>query len=232
MKRYDVLTLFPDMIRAAMDVSIIGRAQKAGHLAVNCHQIRDFTTNKQKQVDDYPFGGGMGLIMQADPLHRAWNHAQQASGNQGRTIFLSPAGKPFCQADAKRLTAYEHLIFVCGRYEGIDERFIDECVDECISLGDFVLTGGEIAAMAVIDAVGRLIPGVLADEQAFTGESHWDGLLEHPQYTRPAEWRGRAVPDVLLSGNHGAIETWRKAQSLQRTRELRPDLWAKREETT
>ncbi|MCL2547249.1 MAG: tRNA (guanosine(37)-N1)-methyltransferase TrmD [Oscillospiraceae bacterium] len=225
MKRYDVLTLFPDMIHATMNVSIIGRAKKAGHLMVNCHQIRDFTTNKQRQVDDYPFGGGMGLVMQADPLYRAWQHVVAQSPVKPHTIFMSPTGKPFHQTDAKRLAELDHLILICGRYEGIDERFVDECVDECVSLGDFVLTGGEIAAMAVIDAVGRLIPGVLADETAFIGESHWDGLLEHPQYTRPAEWHGRTVPEVLLSGNHAEIEKWRKVQSLQRTQKLRPDLW-------
>jgi len=229
MKRYDVLTLFPDMMHAAMNMSIIGRAQKAGHLTVQCHQIRDFTTNKQRQVDDYPFGGGMGLIMQAEPLYRAWKHAVGTNSTRPHTICLSPAGKPFTQTEAKRLAQHSHLILVCGRYEGIDERFIDECVDECISLGDFVLTGGEIAAMAVIDSVGRLLPGVLADESAFTGESHWNGLLEHQQYTRPAEWHGRSVPEVLLSGNHAKIEDWRREQSLKRTKGLRPDLWEKHE---
>jgi len=224
MKRYDVLTLFPEMIRAACDVSILGRGQKAGHFQLNCHQIRDFTLNKQRQVDDYPFGGGTGLILTPEPLHRAWESVKTP---HSRTVYLSPTGKPFNQAEARRLLEYEHLILVCGRYEGIDERFVEECVDECVSLGDFVLTGGEIAAMAVVDAVARLIPGVLADEESFQGESHWNGLLEHPQYTRPAEWRGRNVPEVLLSGNHAAIEIWRREQSLQRTQELRLDLYKK-----
>ena len=233
MKRYDVLTLFPEAVDALLGVSILGRARQRGHIEVVCHQIRDFTQNRQRQVDDYPFGGGAGMVMQADPLYRAWEHAcrdagfDPENGSRPHTIYFSPTGKPFVQDDAKRLAQLDNIVFVCGRYEGIDERFIDECVDEQISLGDFVLTGGEIAAAAVIDAVGRLVPGVLADESAFESESHWDGLLEYPQYTRPAEWRGIAVPEVLLSGDHAAIERWRRAQSLARTRQRRPDLFEK-----
>jgi tRNA (guanine37-N1)-methyltransferase len=226
--RFDVLTLFPEGVEAMLGESIIGRARARGHLALHTHQIRDYTLNKQKQVDDYPYGGGLGMVMQADPLYRCWEHVVSAAG-RGRTILLSPQGRPFDQEQARRLAALDHLILVCGHYEGVDERFTEACVDEELSLGDFVLTGGEIPAVAVCDAVGRLIPGVLSDEACFTGESHWDGLLEYPQYSRPEVWHDRAVPPVLLSGNHKDIAAWRREQSLARTRLRRPDLWAKHE---
>ena len=225
--RIDILTLFPGAVEALLGVSIIGRARERGHLALRTHQIRDYTANRQKQVDDYPYGGGPGMVMQADPLYRCWEHVTGVSG-RGRTILLSPRGFVFNQAHARRLHRdYDHLILVCGRYEGVDERFTEACVDEEISLGDFVLTGGEIPAAALCDAVCRLIPGVLADEACFMGESHWDGLLEYPQYSRPEVWRGLAVPEILLSGHHKNIEVWRREQSLARTRERRPDLWEK-----
>ncbi len=223
----EFMTLFPAAVMAMMEESILGRAQKKGLISIRAHQIRDYTTNKQNQVDDYPYGGGRGAVMQADPLYRCWEHVKSESKGAVRTVYLSPCGKNFTQADAKRLREYETLILVCGHYEGIDERFIEECVDEEISLGDFVLTGGEIPAMAVADAVCRLVPGVLGDEECFTEESHWDGLLEHPQYSRPEEWHGRKVPAVLLSGNHGLVARWRKKQSLFRTRLRRPDLYEK-----
>ncbi|MBP3313983.1 MAG: tRNA (guanosine(37)-N1)-methyltransferase TrmD [Oscillospiraceae bacterium] len=223
----EFMTLFPDSVMAMMDESILGRAQKKGLISIRAHQIRDYTTNKQNQVDDYPYGGGRGAVMQADPLYRCWEHVKSECQGTVRTVYLSPCGKTFTQADAKRLREYDTLILVCGHYEGIDERFIEECVDEEISLGDFVLTGGEIPAMAVADAVCRLVPGVLGDEECFTEESHWDGLLEHPQYSRPEEWHGRKVPAVLLSGNHGLVARWRKKQSLFRTRLRRPDLYEK-----
>ena len=222
------MTLFPDAIDAMMGQSIIGRAQARGLVTITAHQIREYTTNKQMQVDDYPYGGGRGAVMQADPLYRCWDHICQEAGERVHTIYLSPCGRVFDQQVAKELKAsYERMILVCGHYEGVDQRFIDECVDEEISLGDFVLTGGEIAAMAVTDTVCRLIPGVLADEECFTGESHWDGLLEYPQYTRPENWRGREVPEVLLSGHHANIEAWRREMSLRRTKKDRPDLFAK-----
>ncbi len=223
----EFMTLFPAAVMAMMEESILGRAQKKGLISIRAHQIRDYTTNKQNQVDDYPYGGGRGAVMQADPLYRCWEHVKNESKGTVRTVYLSPCGKTFTQADAKRLREYETLILVCGHYEGVDERFIEECVDEEISLGDFVLTGGEIPAMAVADAVCRLVPGVLGDEECFTEESHWDGLLEHPQYSRPEEWHGRKVPAVLLSGNHGLVARWRKKQSLFRTRLRRPDLYEK-----
>ena len=227
MYRIDIMTLFPDVVGDMLCESILGRGQERGYIRIECHQIRDYTLNKQRQVDDYPYGGGRGAVMQADPLYRCWEHLCQQAGQRVHTIYLSPAGKTFTQADARRLKDdYDRLILVCGHYEGIDQRFIDECVDEEISIGDFVLTGGEIPAMAVADAVCRMVPGVLPDEEAFTAESHWDGLLEHPQYTRPENWRGREVPEVLLSGHHANIEAWRREMSLRRTKKDRPDLFA------
>ena len=226
----DILTLFPDSVDAMLHASILGRAQERGHIAIRSHQIRAYTTNKQMQVDDYPYGGGRGAVMQADPLYRCWVHVAEAHG-PGRTIFLSPCGRTFTQGLARELKEkYSHLILVCGHYEGVDQRFLDECVDEEISLGDFVLTGGEIPAMAVADAVCRMVPGVLPDEECFQEESHWNGLLEYPQYSRPAVWHGRAEPDVLLSGDHGKVADWRKKESYKRTMLRRPDLFAKFDE--
>lgn len=224
--RVDVLTLFPDTMNAIFQESILGRAQKKGVLNLQAHQIRDYTTNRQNQVDDYPYGGGQGAIMQADPLYRCWTAVQDDIGGHAHTIYMSPCGKTFTEEDAKRLAQMENLILVCGHYEGIDQRFIDECVDEEISLGDFVLTGGELAAMAVTDAVCRLVPGVLSDAACYEDESHWNGLLEYPQYSRPEVWHGLSVPPVLLSGNHQMVDRWRKKQAVFRTRERRPDLAA------
>ena len=226
--RIDILTLFPDTVNAVLHESIIGRAAKKDIVEINCVQIRDFTENRQKQVDDYPYGGGFGCVMMAQPLKSCLKHVMStAEGRRSRVIYLSPQGKPYTQETAKRLQRdYDHLVLVCGHYEGVDERFIEECVDEEISLGDFVLTGGEIAAMAVADSVCRLVPGVLADEQCYTGESHWDGLLEYPQYTRPEVWEGRAVPEILLNGDHARIEHWRRKKQLERTRDKRPDMFA------
>ncbi len=226
--RIDIMTLFPDVVGDMLCESILGRAQERGYIRIECHQIRDYTTNKQNQVDDYPYGGGRGCVMQAQPLHACWKHICDEAGFRVHTIYMSPCGKVFCQEDAKRLkNSYDRLILVCGHYEGIDERFIDECVDEEISIGDFVLTGGEIPAMAVADAVCRLVPGVLPDEECFTNESHWDGLLEYPQYSRPEIWNERRVPEILLSGHHANIAKWRRKQSIIRTRDRRPDMYAK-----
>ncbi len=228
------MTLFPDSMRGVLGESIIGRAAKKGAIEINCVQIRDFTENKQMQVDDYPYGGGWGLVMMAQPLKSCLDYIRaQAGERRTRVIYMSPQGRPFNQAEAKRLRRdYDHLVLVCGHYEGIDERFIEECVDEEISLGDFVLTGGEIAAMAVADCVCRMVPGVLADEECYTGESHWDGLLEYPQYTRPEVWEGRAVPDVLLTGDHEKVRHWRRRKQLERTLDKRPDMFEKLEFTT
>lgn len=229
MYRIDIMTLFPDAMSDMLYESILGRAQERDFIRIACHQIRDYTLNKQKQVDNYPYGGGRGAVMQADPLYQCWKHiVDEAGGTPIHTIYLSPAGKTFHQDDARRLKDnYDHLILVCGHYEGIDERFIEECVDEEISLGDFVLTGGEIPAMAVADAVCRLVPGVLPDEECFTDESHWNGMLEYPQYSRPEIWHGRSVPPILLSGHHANIAKWRRKQSILRTLQRRPDLYEK-----
>ena len=226
--RIDILTLFPDTVNAVLHESILGRAAKKGLLEINCVQIRDYTENKQKQVDDYPYGGGWGCVMMAQPLKSCLDAVCAEAAERRRVIYLSPQGQTFTQETAKRLQRdYDQLVLVCGHYEGVDERFIEECVDEELSLGDFVLTGGEIAAMAVADAVCRLVPGVLADEQCYVGESHWDGLLEYPQYTRPEVWEGRAVPEVLLQGDHRKVERWRRRQQLERTMRKRPDLFEK-----
>ena len=224
MYRIDIMTLFPDVVGDMLCESVLGRGQERGYIRIECHQIRDYTVNKQKQVDDAPYGGGTGMVMQADPLYNCWEHVVSQADGEVHTVYMSPQGKPFCQEEAKRLAGYGRLMLVGGHYEGIDERFIEECVDEEISLGDFVLTGGEIPAMAVCDAVCRLIPGVLASEESYTGESHWSGLLEYPHYSRPEEWHGMKVPEVLLSGNHAKIAEWRHDQSLRRTLIKRPDM--------
>ena len=224
--RIDIMTLFPETVGDMMNESILGRAQERELIRIEAWQIRDYTSNRQNQVDDYPYGGGHGAVMQADPLYRCWQAICDEVGAPVHTIYMSPCGVTFNQSHARRLRdEYENLILVCGHYEGIDQRFIDECVDEEISLGDFVLTGGEIPAMAVADAICRLVPGVLGDEECFTDESHWDGTLEYPQYSRPEIWQGLAAPKILLSGDHKAVDRWRRKQSLIRTYERRPDMY-------
>jgi tRNA (guanine37-N1)-methyltransferase len=225
----DIMTLFPETMGDMLSDSVIGRAQERGFIRAECHQIREYTTNRQMQVDDYPYGGGRGCVMQAQPLYDCWKHICDTHGGERvHTIFLSPCGQVFNEAHARRLAAdYDKLILVCGHYEGIDQRFIDECVDEEISIGDYVLTGGEIAALAVSDAVFRLVPGVLPDPECYTEESHWNGLLEYPQYSRPEEWHGRKVPEVLLSGHHANIVRWHRKQAILRTRLRRPDMYEK-----
>ena len=226
--RFDIMTLFPEAVLPMLNASILGRAQKKGLIEIHAHQIRDYTANRQNQVDDYPYGGGRGAIMQCDPLWRCWCAVCDEIGAPVHTIFLSPCGPSFDQAKARQLEAdYDNLILVCGHYEGIDQRFLDECVDEEISMGDFVLTGGEIPAMAIVDAVSRLIPGVLGGDICFTDDSHWNGLLEYPQYSRPDEWHGLAVPEVLRSGDHAKVARWQKKQAILRTLHRRPDLFYK-----
>lgn len=223
--RIDIMTLFPDTVGDMMNESILGRAQERDIIRIEAHQIRDFTTNKQNQVDDYPYGGGHGAVLQADPLYNCWTHICDEVGGPVHTIFMSPCGTTFNQQKARELLKKENIILVCGHYEGIDQRFLDECVDEEISLGDFVLTGGEIPAMAVADCICRMVPGVLSDPECFEDESHWNGLLEYPQYSRPEVWHGLAVPKILLSGHHGNVARWRRKQSILRTRQRRPDMY-------
>ena len=222
--RIDILTLFPEMVDSALRESIIGRGREAGLLDIRCHHIRDYSPDKRRRTDDYPYGGGQGMVMQCEPLARCLEDVK--AGQAVHTVLMSPAGAPFDQAKARELLAREHIILVCGHYEGVDQRFVEACVDEELSIGDFVLTGGELAAMVVTDAVCRMVPGVLAETASFEDESHWGGVLEYPQYTRPEVWRGRPVPQVLLSGNHENIGTWRRLQALYLTRERRPDLFA------
>ena len=222
--KFDVLTLFPNMFEQIVGDSIIGRAQESALLEINLINIRDFSTNKHKKVDDYTYGGGTGLIMTAQPIYDAWI-STFVEGARPFTIFLSPQGTVLNQKLAHDLLSYKHIVLICGHYEGVDERIIEEIVDQEISIGDFVLTGGEIPAMAVIDCIGRLVPGVLSCEKAYLEESHSDGLLEYPQYTRPENFMGRSVPDVLLSGHHANIEKWRREQSIERTKLKRPDLF-------
>ena len=229
--RVDVLTLFPQMLEAVLGDSIIGRAREKGILEINFIDIRDFTENKHRKVDDYPFGGGGGMLMQAQPVYDAYMSVAKGLDYKPLTVFMSPQGKVFEQATAIELSEQKHMVILCGHYEGIDQRVLDEIVDMEISLGDFVLTGGEIAAMAVIDAAARLIPGVLANEGSYSNESHFNGLLEHPQYTRPYEWNGKMVPEVLISGHHANIEKWKREQSLLNTAKKRPDMLKKAELT-
>ena len=227
MMKIDIMTLFPEAVEAVLGSSIIGRGRKAGLLEINTHQIRDYAIVRHGRTDDYPYGGGKGMLMQCEPLYRC--HSDIVKGQHIHTVMMSAQGIPFDQGKAKELLAREHIIIVCGHYEGIDRRFIDECVDEEISLGDFVLTGGEIAAMAISDAICRMVPGVLAEDVCFEDESYYNGLLEYPQYTRPEIWHGVRVPEVLLSGHHGNIRKWRLKQSLMLTKERRPDMFEKLE---
>ena len=223
----EIMTLFPNMFYETLGKSILGRAQDKGIISIRYHQIRDYTSQKQNQVDDYPYGGGHGAILQADPLYRCWEEICDLSASPVYTVFLSPSGHQLTESDAKRLRNVEHLVLVCGHYEGIDERFVEECVDEEISIGDYVLTGGELPAMVLTDAVCRLVPGVLSDSECYEDESYWSGMLEYPQYSRPEIWHDMAVPSVLLSGHHGNVAQWRKKQSILRTQKRRPDLYSR-----
>ncbi len=225
--RVDILTLFPEMFDAVLNNSIIGRAVENGILEINCVQIRDFAFNKHRQVDDYPYGGGQGMVMQAEPIYLAYMSVCEGLDYKPLTIYMSPQGKTFRQSTAKRLAKKKHIVILCGHYEGVDQRILDEIVDTEISMGDFVLTGGEIAAMAVVDATARMIPGVLACEEAFADESHFSGLLEYPQYTRPAEWHGKCVPEVLMNGNHKLIQEWKRKAAIENTYRKRRGMLSK-----
>lgn len=222
--KIDILTLFPEMCESVLSESIIGRARMAEKVELSCHNIRDFANNKHNKVDDMPYGGGMGMVMAAEPIYNAYKSLYNEGEEKPHLVYLSPKGKTFNQQKAVELSKLPRLVLLCGHYEGIDERVIEEIVDEEISIGDFVLTGGELPALAVADAVCRMLPGVLSDELCFSEESHFDGLLEYPQYTRPAVWMDRQVPEVLLSGNHANIEKWRRCKSLKITMEKRPDM--------
>ncbi len=223
MKSFYVLTLFPEMIDAALSHSIIGRAVNEGIINVEAVNIRDFSKDKHRHVDDYPYGGGAGMVMQPQPIYDAYKSIEEKAG-KARVIYMSPQGKRFNQKIAEELSKEESVILLCGHYEGVDERIIEEIVTDEISIGDFVLTGGELAAAAIIDAVSRLVPGVLNKEESHEIESFSDGLLEYPQYTRPPVFMGREVPEVLLSGHHANIDKWRREQSIIRTYQKRPDM--------
>ena len=222
--KFDVLTLFPDMLSAVLGDSIIGRAQDNGLLELNLVNIRDFSKNKHRKTDDYPFSGGGGMLMTPQPIYDAYMSIAKDKKNKPHTVYLSPQGKVFSQERAKELAQMDEIVLLCGHYEGVDQRVLDMIIDEEISIGDFVLTGGEIPAMAVIDAVSRMIPGVLANEKSYGDESHFDGLLEYPQYTHPQEFMGRKIPDILISGHHKNIEKWKREQALEVTLKKRPDL--------
>jgi tRNA (guanine37-N1)-methyltransferase len=237
--RIDIVTIFPEFF-SVLDVSLLGKARESGLLELGIHDLRDFTHDRHRTVDDTPYGGGAGMLMKPEPWGEALDAILDgfplpegiAAGDRlegdPTIIFPSPAGELFTQATARELAAEQHLVFGCGRYEGIDERVVDYASSRArvriLSLGDYVLNGGEVAAMAMIEAIGRLIPGVIGNAESLVEESHSDGLLEYPSYTKPAEWRGLEVPPVLLSGNHGAIAAWRREQQLERTRRIRPDL--------
>lgn len=229
--RIDILSLFPEMFEAVLYKSIIGRAVNNGLVQLKFHNIRDFTENKNNRVDDYPYGGGLGMVMQCQPIFSAVEHVQNEIGNKPHIILMTPHGKPFDQQKAKELTQYDNIAIICGHYEGIDQRVTDALVDQEISLGDFVLTGGEIAAMAVTDAVCRLLPGVLKEDESHIIESFSSGLLEFPQYTRPPVFQGMEVPAILLTGHHENVDKWRRYEALKATYIKRPELLEKTELT-
>ncbi|MBO5355816.1 MAG: tRNA (guanosine(37)-N1)-methyltransferase TrmD [Clostridia bacterium] len=224
--RFDIMTLFPDLVSGILNESIIGRAQKSGAIEVNAHNIRDYSKDKHRRVDDTPYGGGKGMLMMAPPIYDCYQAIVDSApeAQKRRVVYLSPRGKVFDQKKAQELATLDQLILLCGHYEGVDTRIIEEIVDEEISIGDFVLTGGELPACLVVDAVARLVEGVLADPECYEKESFSSGLLEYPQYTRPVEFHGRVVPDVLLSGHHANIEKWRTEQAFEITRRMRPEL--------
>ena len=225
--KIDIMTLFPEMCENVLNESIIGRAQKAEKVEIVCHNIRDFANNKHNKVDDTPYGGGMGMVMAAEPIYNCYKSLYSEDEPKPHLIYMSPKGETLTQKKVVELSKLDRIVLLCGHYEGVDERVLEEIVDEQISLGDFVLTGGELPALCLADAVCRMLPGVLSDDICFKEESHFSGLLEYPQYTKPAEWNGRAVPEVLLSGNHAEIAKWRRKQSLEITKKLRPDMFQK-----
>ena len=225
--RFDILTLFPDYVNIILSESIIGKAREKGCIEVCTHDIRAFCGNKHGRVDDTPYGGGMGMLMTCQPIHDCWKAVCEQLGEKPYVIYLSPQGRVLTQAHAKELKEKKNLFLLCGHYEGVDQRVLDEIVDEELSIGDYVLTGGELGALVLVDCIGRMVEGVLPSEECFTEESHWNGLLEYPQYTHPTEWNGRRIPDILLTGDHGKIAKWRHEMSLRNTLLKRPDLLEK-----
>ena len=229
--RFDIMTLFPEFVDGILNESIIGRARKSGSIEVYCHNIRDYSKDKHRRVDDTPYGGGKGMLMMAPPVYDCYSAIKEkldeGSYEKRKVVFMSPAGKMFDQKKAEELATYDSLVILCGHYEGIDQRVLDEIVDEEISIGDFVLTGGELPACLVTDAVARLVDGVLSDAECHTKESISSGMLEYPQYTRPFEFHGMTVPDVLISGNHAKIDEWRYNEAKKKTEEKRPDVLEK-----
>ena len=224
---FHVLTLFPEMIEQGMHTSIIGRAIAGGYLSIDAINIRDYAFNKHQKVDDYPYGGGAGMLMQAEPVYLAYESVQKKLGYRPRVVYLTPQGEVFHQTMAKELAKEKDLVFLCGHYEGIDERVLDDIVTDYVSIGDYVLTGGELPAMVMMDSISRMVPGVLSNQESGETESFAENLLEYPQYSRPEEWHGQKVPPVLLSGHHANIEAWRREQSILRTAKRRPDLLKK-----
>lgn len=228
--RFDIMTLFPELVNTVLNESIIGRAQKSGAIEIECHNIRDYSEDKHRRVDDTPYGGGKGMLMMAPPIYNCYKHIVDTVASdeiKPHVVFMSPAGSLFDQRKAEELSKHEHLIILCGHYEGVDKRIIDEIVDEEISIGNYVLTGGEIPACILVDCVARLCDGVLSDPECYNNESISSGALEYPQYTRPYEFHGVKVPDVLISGHHGKIDEWRKEQAQLLTKERRPDILEK-----
>ena len=224
---FHILTLFPEMIEQGMHTSIIGRAIAGGYLSINAVNIRDYAFNKHQKVDDYPYGGGAGMLMQAEPVYLSYEAIKEKIGYRPRVVYMTPQGKVFHQEMAKELAKERDLVFLCGHYEGIDERVLDEIVTDYVSIGDYVLTGGELPAMVMMDSISRMVPGVLSNQESGETESFAGNLLEYPQYSRPEEWHGQKVPPVLLSGHHANIEAWRREQSVMRTAKRRPDLLKK-----
>lgn len=228
---FHILTLFPEMVEQGLHTSIIGRAVERGLLSIEAVNIRDYTQDKHKKVDDYPYGGGAGMVMQAQPVCDAWEMVAEKIGRRPRTIYLTPQGTTFTQPMAKEYALEEDIVLLCGHYEGIDERVLEEIVTDYVSIGDYVLTGGELAAMVLTDAISRMVPGVLTNQESGSTESFEGNLLEYPQYSRPEEWRGKKVPAILLSGDHAKVDAWRREQSILRTKERRPDLLERAELT-
>lgn len=228
---FHILTLFPDMVMQGLSTSIIGRAKDRGLLSIEAVNIRDYTLERHKKVDDYPYGGGAGMLMQAQPVYDAWMSVVNRIGYKPRTVYLTPQGPTFTQPMAKNFALEKDLILLCGHYEGIDERVLEEIVTDYVSIGDYVLTGGELPAMVMVDAISRMVPGVLTNDESGSTESFEGNLLEYPQYSRPEEWMGKKVPPILLSGDHKKVDEWRREQAILRTIERRPDLLKKAELT-